>query len=86
MRWFVLSFLLLPTAFAEVVEVQVNGMVCSMCAQGIKKKFSGIGVENLNVDLEKKIVRIDHPQALSDEKIKKMIEESGYAVKSIKRP
>jgi copper chaperone CopZ len=85
MRWIFALLISTSTAFATVVEVQVNGMVCSMCAQGIKKKFSAIGVEKLDVDLDKKIVRLDHPAPPSDEKIKSLIEESGYAVKSIRR-
>lgn len=76
------------SAFAGEIDVKVSGMVCSMCAQGIQKKFSNIkSINNLNVDLDNKIVKIQTKdgQDISDKKIKEVITEAGYNVASIER-
>ncbi len=76
------------SAFAETANVKVNGMVCSFCAQGIKKKFSSHEcVEAVDVDLDKKNVKvvIKKDKKLPDSEIKKMITESGYVVEKIER-
>lgn len=75
-------------AFAGEVNVKVSGMVCSMCAQGIQKKFSGVeGIEKLHVDMDKKEVHITTKdgQNVSDDTIKKLITEAGYNVAAISR-
>jgi len=85
---FVLLVLLPSFAFAEEINVTVKGMVCSFCAQGIKKTFSKVdGVKSVNVDLEKKIVKlsVDDAKTLSDEIIKSTINDAGYEVLSIER-
>ena len=78
-----------PLAMAgERVEVKVKGMVCSFCAQGIKKKFSGNeAVSKIEVNLDDKWVRLDlgDGKKLGDEDIKKSIKDSGYDVVSIER-
>jgi copper chaperone CopZ len=81
---FMMSF----SSFAGVVNVKVNGMVCSMCAQGIEKKFSKEpSVKNLKVDLDQKIVTINTHDGkdVSDEVVKKLITEAGYNVAEITR-
>lgn len=89
MKGLVFSLLLLSaSAFAETVKVDVNGMVCSMCIQGIKKKFSNVDhVTNVDVNLDSKVVTlITHGKNdVPDEKIKKLITEAGYEVVSIAR-
>ena len=75
-------------AFAGDLTVKVSGMVCSMCAQGIQKKFSTLPeVEKLNVDMDQKVVHIKTKEGkdLTDELIKKLITEAGYNVASIER-
>lgn len=74
-------------ALAEDVKVGVNGMVCSMCAQGISKKFSSLPVQELKVDLDKKEVTFKTEKAgsVTDAQIKKLIEESGYVVTTVER-
>lgn len=75
-------------AFAKEINVKVQGMVCSMCAQGIKKKFSQIKeVKEINVDLGSKMVAIktNEDQDIKDEKIKEIITEAGYNVANIER-
>lgn len=88
---FIISLLLLVStsfAFAETIKVEVNGMVCSMCAQGIEKKFKKMdAVKSIKVDLDNKLVEIEtgENQSLTDEVITKNIQDSGYNVGSIKR-
>lgn len=75
-------------AFSKEITVKVSGMVCSMCAQGIQKKFSSIpAVKDLKVDLDSKIVSINlkDGQDVPNTKIKELITEAGYNVASIER-
>lgn len=78
-----------PTnAFAEKIDVTVKGMVCSFCAQGIKKTFSKKeNVTNVNVDLDKKLVEIETKKdsSISDDDIRSAITDAGYDVLEIKR-
>lgn len=75
-------------AYAEQVTVTVKGMVCSFCAQGIKKTFMRKdGVEKVNVDLDKKLVTITTAQGVSlkDSDLTESIVDSGYEVVTIER-
>ena len=81
-------FFLSSVALASEIHVKVKGMVCSMCAQGIQKKFSSQkSVESVKVDLDEKHVLIvtKKGEELSDEVITKLISEAGYNVAEIKR-
>lgn len=76
------------SAFAGEVNVKVSGMVCSMCAQGIQKKFSNEpSIKTLNVNMDDKLVTIHTHDGkdIADETIKKLITEAGYNVASITR-
>lgn len=76
------------SAFAGEVNVKVSGMVCSMCAQGIQKKFSGeTSIKTLNVNMDEKLVTIHTHEGkdIADETIKKLITEAGYNVANITR-
>lgn len=75
-------------AMASEVNVKVSGMVCSMCAQGIQKKFKNeSSVKSLNVSMDKKLVTftLHEGKDLSDETITKLISEAGYNVAGIER-
>ncbi len=85
---FAAMILLSSVAMAKNISVQVKGMVCSMCAQGIEKKFKKMPeVKNIKVDLDKKIVSIEtnETQDLTDSKITEIITEAGYNVANIER-
>ncbi len=88
-KLFLLLSLALPlSSFGGVVSIKVSGMVCSMCAQGIQKKFSSeSSIRALKVDMEKKIVTIETHDGkdIGDETITKLITEAGYNVASIER-
>ncbi len=83
------TLLLSPSlASAEEVTVIVKGMVCSFCAQGIKKTFGKIdSVKSVNVDLDKKVVTLhtEGNKPLSDEEITRTINDAGYDVLTIER-
>lgn len=78
-----LIFFSLPTLASETT-VHVKGMVCSMCAQGIEKKFKANGQEKVHVNLDEKVVHLSGKE-MSDADITKIITEAGYNVGSIER-
>lgn len=76
------------SSFASMIEVKVSGMVCSMCAQGIQKKFKDeSAVKGLHVDMDNKLVHLETNEGkdISDKEITKLIKEAGYNVESIQR-
>jgi copper chaperone CopZ len=76
------------TAAAGEISVKVSGMVCSMCAQGIQKKFSSQeGIRELTVNMDEKVVTIHTVDGkdVADATITKLIQEAGYNVASITR-
>jgi mercuric ion binding protein len=84
----VVASLVSRAAYADQITVGVKGMVCSFCAQGIKKTFlRKDGVESVDVDLDKKIVTITTKQGanLTDSDVKESIVDAGYEVLSIDR-
>lgn len=76
------------TAFAERITISVKGMVCSFCAQGIKKTLlRKDGVQKVDVDLDKKVVTIETKAGatMSDAALTESIVDSGYEVTKIER-
>ena len=72
---------------AETVRVSVNGLVCSFCAQGIEKKFKAQPeVAAVKVDLDEKLLELTlkEGKALSDARIKALVEDAGYEIEGIK--
>lgn len=85
-----LSLGFVAPAFADHkhATVHVKGMVCSFCAQGLTKKFSGQpGVSKVDVKLDKQTVTLSlqHDVSITDEKITEAIQDSGYNVVKIDR-
>lgn len=82
------GILLSSIASADQIKVNVNGMVCGFCAQGINKKLEKTGlVEKIKVDLENKTVSFATlpGKEFNDEGITKLITEAGYTVVKITR-
>ena len=84
------AFTLLPVqAYAgETVKVHVNGLVCDFCARAIEKVFKKQeSVESINVNLSDKLITLGlkDGQALEDDVITKLVNDSGYALVSIER-
>jgi len=72
------------------VKISVKGMVCSFCAQGIKKSFEKVlGEKNITVnvseDFSNIILFISNNIKISDNKITEIIIDSGYTVGKIMR-
>jgi copper chaperone CopZ len=83
----ILILTLLSTfAFAEKIIVEVPGMVCQMCVQGMQKNFQTV-VENpqkdVIVDLDKKTVTVTLKEKISEKEIKKRVADAGYNAKKI---
>lgn len=64
--------------------VSVDGMCCDHCAARVEKALSAVsGVVSADVKLKKKIAVVRSREEVSDEEIKKVIEEAGYTVTAI---
>ena len=74
------------------MEVRVNGLVCSICASGLKKSFEKhTSVEGVKIDIKKSVMLIDFSTGKGDrilyiknKDVIKMVEKTGYEVESIK--
>ena len=88
-----LALALLVTVFASFAHaasatIQVKGMVCAFCAQGIEKKFKALPeTAKVKVSLETKLVSLDFKDGkdVSNETITKIINDAGYDVLKIER-
>lgn len=70
------------------IVVKINGMVCDVCAQSVKKTFmknEAVKDVSINLDTGEVIVDLKPKATLADEDIKKMIDHAGYDVVTIKR-
>ncbi len=86
----VLSIAMASSAFAaeKTIKIDVDGLVCAFCAQGIEKKLKAQpATAKVFVSLEKKVtlVALKDGQDISDDKIKSEITDAGYLVKGITR-
>ena len=87
-----LSRILLATALTlsalsaqagDTVKLQVNGMVCAFCAQGIEKRLTSLPeTGELYINLAQKVVAVQPKagQLINIEKVKAEITEAGYDV------
>lgn len=69
------------------VEVTINGMVCSFCAQGIERNLRRLSItQDVTVDLKQHRVTISvKPGAVvDDQQIRKAIRDSGFDVREIR--
>lgn len=87
----VASLLLLP-ALAEArpttIEVAINGMVCSFCAQGIERKLRSLpATESVRVDLEQRLVSLTLKPGgvIADAQLRRLIRDAGFDVRQIQR-
>ncbi len=70
------------------IEVHVSGMVCAFCIQGIEKTLLALkDVDSIDIDLKTKVVTVIPKQGgtLTDDHIKKAIDDAGYEVSKIVR-
>lgn len=73
---------------AVTIEMDVNGLVCAFCAQGIEKRLRAFpATADVVVSLEKKLVALSLKQGqdVADDVLTDALTKAGYAVKSIRR-
>ena len=66
-----------------IVDIKVRGMVCSFCAQGIKKNLSKLKtVKDVEVNLKKGFVSIEvkDGKKLDMKEVEEIIKDAGYRV------
>jgi copper chaperone CopZ len=75
-------------AVAEEVKVNINGLNCSLCENGLESKFKTIkNTQKVSVDLNKlEVLLTSVPETTIDEnEIKKVVSEAGFIVEKISR-
>ena len=83
-----LAVLVASSATAATIEMNVNGLVCAFCAQGIEKKLRKLpATADVVVSLEQRLVAVSlkDGQDIRDEELRKALTNAGYTVISIKR-
>ena len=96
MRKLILTILLclsfIPVVQAESadlkLEITVNGLVCDFCARAVEKVFKNeFELKSIGIDLSERLITVQLPAGteISDEKIKELIVDSGYAFVAVKR-
>jgi len=75
-------------ASAATIEMQVNGLVCGFCAQGIEKTLrKNPATTDVLVSLEHKLVAVATKDGsdIADAELRKALTNAGYDVKAITR-
>jgi copper chaperone CopZ len=76
------------TSSAATIEMEVNGLVCAFCAQGIEKKLRAYpATADVIVSLEERLVAVSTKdgQDIADDELKRALTDAGYTVKGIRR-
>lgn len=77
-----------PLVSAKTIVMEVNGLVCAFCAQGIEKTLKEIpATEAVFVSLEHRTVAVKLKDGadIDDAVLRKAITASGYSVVEIRR-
>ena len=72
----------------NIININVNGMVCDFCAQSIEKVFmKRIEVKGINVNLEdqKVVIYLEKETDIENTTISTIFEDAGYTVETINR-
>ena len=72
----------------NIININVNGMVCDFCAQSIEKVFMKRNeVKGINVNLEdqKVVIYLQEKTDIEDNTISSIFEDAGYTVEAINR-
>jgi copper chaperone CopZ len=73
---------------AATIEMNVNGLVCAFCAQGIEKQLRKFpATADVVVSLEQKLVAValKDGQDIPDAELRRALMNAGYTVKTIQR-
>src|ERR1700693_5349461 len=85
-----ISLMIMTTASvqAATIEMNVNGLVCAFCAQGIEKQLRKFpATADVVVSLEQKLVAValKDGQDIPDADLRRALTNAGYTVKTIQR-
>ena len=72
----------------RTIEMDVDGLVCAFCAQGIDKKFRKLeATADVYVSLENRLVAVELKpgQDLADAELAKLLTEAGYTLRGSRR-
>ena len=75
-------------ASARTVEMEVNGLVCAFCAQGISKTMKAFpAADGVYVSLEHRLVAVHlkDGQDIPDAALRKAITDAGYKLVAVRR-
>jgi copper chaperone len=62
-------------------KIKIQGMSCQHCVMSVSKALSAVpGLTNVRVDLVKGEATFENPQNVSQQKIRKAVEDAGYKV------
>ena len=73
---------------ARTIEMDVNGLVCAFCAQGIEKTMKGFpAADGVLVSLEHRLVAVHlkDGQDIADAALRKAITDAGYKLVAVRR-
>ena len=73
---------------AATIEMDVNGLVCAFCAQGIEKKLRAFpATSDVVVSLEERLVAVSTKDGgdISDDELRRALTDAGYTVTGIRR-
>ena len=76
------------TVYSATIEMNVNGLVCAFCAQGIEKKLRKLpATADVVVSLEQRLVAVGlkDGQDIPDSELRKALKDAGYTVTAIQR-
>jgi copper chaperone CopZ len=76
------------SAHAATIEMNVNGLVCAFCAQGIEKQLRKFpATADVIVSLEQKLVAValKAGEDIPDADLRRALTNAGYTVKAIQR-
>ena len=63
--------------------IAIEGMTCSHCQARVEKALNAVDGVKAKVDLKKNTATVEAGSQVSDELLKKTVEEAGYTVTSI---
>jgi copper chaperone CopZ len=82
----IILLMLHSLAMAQTQKIEVMGMVCAFCAQGIEKSLKSLNqVNDVYVNLDNYFVVVDSKgdKGVEDEVLTNIIVDAGYTVKGI---
>lgn len=64
-------------------QLKIEGMMCAHCSGRVEKALNAVEGVKATVDLEKATAFVEAERSVTDEMLKKAVEDAGYEVTSI---